>query len=220
MINKKIKKSIEEKAKKFFKGASGCHDWMHIERVRTLALKIGREEGADLDVLELAALLHDIGRKEEMEGKGKICHAARGAELAKKILAKHSVGAERIASIAHCVAAHRFRNGLAPETIEAKILFDADKLDSIGAIGIGRAFLFAGNAGSNNLYTGNERRLAKSGGDYSYSREDSAALEYEIKLKKLKNRMLTKTGKKMAAARHNFMEDYFKRFWKEIRGEA
>ncbi|MCK5061446.1 HD domain-containing protein [Candidatus Parcubacteria bacterium] len=219
MINKIIKEEIKEEAKFFFKEASGCHDWTHIERVTELALKIGEKENADLDILEIASLLHDIGRKEEMKNKGNFCHAEKGAELAKIILKKHKLNENDIEGILHCIIIHRYRNSHVPKTIEAKVLFDADKLDSIGAVGIARDFLFAGNAGSNNLYTGNEKELSKQDKDYSYTKEDSAILEYEIKLKKIKDKVITKTGKKIALERHNFMEIYFDRFWKEVKGE-
>ncbi|MCX6717058.1 MAG: hypothetical protein NTU76_00060 [Candidatus Taylorbacteria bacterium] len=106
-----------------------------------------------------------------------------------------------------------------PKTIEAKILFDADKLDSIGAVGVARDFLFAGNAGSGNLYTGNEKRLAKSDKNYDFTKEDSAILEYEIKLKYVKDKVITSTGKKIAKERHEFMKAFFERFWLEVKGE-
>jgi len=99
------------------------------------------------------------------------------------------------------------------------VLYDADKIDSIGAVGIGRDFLFAGSAGSNTLYTGNEKRLAKSSKDHSYTKEDSAVLEYEIKLKHIKNRMLTKTGRRVAKERSKYMDGFFKRFWIEVEGK-
>jgi uncharacterized protein len=219
MINNKIKQSIEEEAKIFFKNASGCHDWTHVERVLKLALKIGEKEGADLDILEVATLLHDIGRKSEMKNKGKFCHAEEGAKFAKNILKKYNLNKSTIDNILHCIISHRYRNSYIPNTIEAKVLYDADKLDSIGAVGIARDFLFAGNAGSNCLYTGNEKRLSKKEKDYSYGKEDSAILEYEIKLRKIKDKIITKTGKKIAKERHLFMKEYFKRFWKEIDGE-
>ena len=220
-----IIKEIEEVAKKYFKGASGCHDWSHVERVKNLALTIGKKEKADLKILEIAALLHDIGRKKEMELKNKICngkkycHAFEGAIEAEKILQDFNLSKDEIDNIVHCVKTHRFRNNDKPESIEAKVLFDADKLDSIGAVGIARDFLFAGNVGSNCLYTGNEKKLAKTGKDYSYTKEDSAILEYEIKLKHIKKRMLTKTGKKIARERDKFMKNYFKQFWLEVNGK-
>ncbi len=218
-ITKDLVAKIEVEARKFFKGASGCHDWSHVERVKKMALHIGKEEKADLCVIEIAALLHDIGRKEEMKAKGIFCHAEAGAKTARKILKKYDLDNDKIDNIVHSIEAHRYRNAKIPQTMEAKILFDSDKLDSIGAIGVARDFLFAGNAGSNCLYTGNEKELAKSGKDFSYTKEDSAILEYEIKLKHIKEKMLTKTGKKIAIARHDFMEKYFERFWKEVEGK-
>ncbi|HEX8974306.1 MAG TPA: HD domain-containing protein [Patescibacteria group bacterium] len=218
-ITKKLIQQIEKEALEYFVGASGCHDWSHVDRVRNLALHIGKKEKADLNMLEICAVLHDIGRRDEMKSKGKFCHAEAGAELASKILHKHKLSKEQIENIVHSIRSHRYRNSHIPSTLEAKILYDSDKLDSIGAIGVGRAFLFAGSFGSNNLYTGNEKKLAKSGKEHSYTKEDSPVLEYEIKLKHIKGKMLTKTGKAMAKQRHDFMEKFFKQFWWEIKGE-
>lgn len=218
-ITREFINKIEKEAKGYFKGASGCHDWTHIERVKVLALKIGKKEKADLKILEISTLLHDAGRRKEMKNKGKFCHAQKGAKLAEKILKKYKLNNEVIKNISHCILTHRYRNNHIPETIEAKVLFDADKLDSIGAIGVARDFLFAGNAGSNTLYTGNEKNLAKADKDYSYTKEDSAFLEYEIRLKNIKNKMLTEEGKRIARNRHIFMKEFFKRFWQEVKGK-
>lgn len=217
-IDKEIINKLELEAKKYFIGASGCHDWTHVERVKTLALKIGKQEKAQLDVLEIASLLHDIGRKKEMKKKGSFCHAEQGAKLSKKILRKYKIDEEKAENIVHCVITHRYRNSHKPETIEAKIIYDADKLDSLGAVGISRIFLFAGHSGSNILYTGNEKKLAKEEKSYSYTKEDSAFLEYEVKLKHIYKKMFTRTGKKMALKRHEFMKKYFIQFWKEVKG--
>jgi uncharacterized protein len=217
-INNKIIEEVKEKAKEFFVSASGCHDWSHVERVYNLALRIAKKEKADISVIKLAAYLHDVGRREEMQTKGKICHAEKGVEMAEKILEKYNLDKEIIENIKHCILAHRFRNDHRPATIEAKILFDADKLDSIGAVGVGRDFLFAGSSGSNCLYTGNEKKLVKNARDFTYSKEDSAFLEYYFKLKKVKSKILTKTGKKIAEERHNYMVNFFKRFELEIKG--
>ena len=217
-ISKELLKKVEMEARKYFEGASGCHDWSHVERVRATATRIAREEGADTGIVEVAALLHDIGRKEEMESRGAICHAEKGEALSREILGRLDFDREKIEAVAHCVLAHRSRNQHIPRTSEARTIFDADKLDSIGAVGVARDFLFAGNAGSNNLYTGNEKRLAKEGKDHSYTEEDSAILEYEVKLKYIKNAMMTRTGKRMAQDRHVFMKQFFERFWQEVRG--
>lgn len=218
-ISKTTIKQIETEARTFFENASGCHDWTHVERVRALALRIGKMETADLGILEIATLLHDIGRSYEMKkGSIKFCHAEMGAKMAIGILNKHNIAEEDRENILHCILAHRNRNSHKPNTKEAMVLFDADKLDSIGAIGVARDFLFAGMAGSKNLYTGNEKKLAKTGKDYSYTKEDSAVLEYEKMLKFVKNKIITKTGKKIAIERNKFMDEYFRRFWLEVEG--
>jgi uncharacterized domain HDIG len=216
-INKKILKQIETEAKKYFVNASGCHDWTHIERVYKLAMNIGRQEGADLKILAAACLLHDIGRRAEFVSRGKARHEVIGPKQADKILRRLKLDQNIIDNIVHCVAAHRYYNKLKPETLEAKVLFDADKLDSLGAVGVGRIFLFAGYF-KNPIYTGREKKLAKSGAGHSYSKEDTAVLEYEVKLKYVKDRILTAAGKKIAQGRHDFMVLFFKNFWEEVEG--
>jgi|SRR5680860_431386 len=218
MITKKIINQIEEEAKKYFINASGCHDWTHVERVRSLALKLGKKEGANLQILEIASLLHDIGRKQEMKSKGRFCHAETGEKEAEKILKKYKLNNQIVENILHCILTHRYRNNNIPKTIEAKVLFDADKIDSIGAVGIARNFLFAGNSGSNKLYTGNEQYLVKSVKNYSYTKEDSCLLEYELRLKDVKNKLLTKSGKEISKDRNKFMKEFFNRFKDEISG--
>jgi len=217
-INNKIINEIRNEAKKFFVSTYGCHDWSHVERVYNLTLRIAKKEKADVGIIKLAAYLHDIGRREEMQSKGKVDHAEKGVELAKEILVKHDLDQKTKENILHCILSHRYRNNYKPMTIEAKILFDADKLDSIGAVGIGRDFLFAGSSGSNCLYTGNEKKLAKNAREFAYTNEDSAFLEYFFKLRKIKSKIMTKTGKKIAEERHNYMVDFFKRFELEIKG--
>lgn len=219
MITKEILHKIQEEAKPYFIGASGCHDWTHVERVLKLALHIAKKEKANLDVVKVASLLHDVSRRDEMKARGGFCHAAAGAKTAEKILAKYKLAPDLAQNILHCIRAHRFRDAAhQPKTLEAKVLFDADKLDSIGAVGLGRAFLFAGGPGSGNLYTGNESHLSHIGQDHAYTKEDSAVLEYEFKLKKIKDQVLTRTGRRLACGRHKFMQDFFRQFWQEVEG--
>lgn len=218
-ISKNIIKKIREDARKYFINASGCHDWTHVERVLKLAERIGKKEKADLDTIEIAAILHDIGRRDEMRCKGRFCHAERGKKLAEKILKKYGIAGDKADNILHSILAHRSRNNHIPKTREAKAVFDADKLDSLGAVGAARIFLFAGNAGSGNLYTGNEKKIARSKKNYSYTKEDSAILEYEIKLKYIKNNMLTAEGRKIARERDGYLKKYFERFWQEVKAK-
>lgn len=218
MSKKELINKIEAEAKKYFVGASGCHDWTHVERVRALALRIGKKEKADLFVVEAAAFLHDIGRKEELKVKGGFCHAQKGGEMAEEILNKLGIEKDVVENIIHSIKTHRYRGNNIPKTLEARVIFDADKLDSIGAVGIARDFLFTGSVGSN-LYTGNEEKLSKENKDFTYTKEDSALLEYYVKLKFIYKKVLTKEGKKIAKERHKFMKDYFFRFNKEIKGK-
>jgi len=216
-INKQIIEKIRDKAKEYFVGGDSSHDWSHVERVHNLAIKIGKKEKANLNIVEIASYLHDVGRKEETDSKGKICHAEKGVEISKKILSKYNLDEEVVENILHCVLSHRHRNNHNPETIEAKVLFDADKLDGIGAVGIARDFLFAGIYNAP-LYTGREKEIYKEAKKYAYTKDDTAVLEYYHKLRYIKDKILTKTAKEFAKERHEYMEDFFKRLDKEIKG--
>jgi uncharacterized protein len=212
-LDERLIARIEAEARTFFRGARGSHDWDHTERVLLLALRIGKKEKADLEVLRLAALLHDIGRAEEDRTNGRVCHARRGAELARGILARHGVDRRTAARVVHCIRTHRFRQKAAPKTLEARVLFDADKLDSIGAVGIGRAFLFAGEVGARLHNKGAEIAKTK-----PYTREDTAFREFVVKLGRIKDRVHTAEGRRIAAERHRFMVAFFDRLDKETDG--
>lgn len=202
-------------AEQFRDGEGGCHGPDHTMRVHRTALHIGRLMGARLDVLSAAALLHDIGRPYEKKEKGRICHAEKGAELAREILQDLDFSPVQIKEIVHCIETHRYRGDKAPKSLEARILFDADKLDSIGAIGIGRAFLFAGQVGAK-LHNSDSDIV----GSLSYSTEDTAYREFKVKLSKVKDRLLTPEGRRLAEERHAFMESFFQRLEREINGTA
>ncbi len=191
----------------------GCHGPDHAERVHATVLAMGKELGADLKILSAAALLHDIGRAEESRSRGQLCHAALGAAMAEPLLIELGFAREMVAAIRHCIATHRYRDDSRPESLEAQILFDADKLDSLGAIGIGRAFLFAGQVGAR-LHN-DELALADS---LAYSLEDTAYREFKVKLCRLPERMLTPIGRKLAEERQQFMQEFFSRLDAEISG--
>lgn len=215
MGDKNFLETFSSIARRHFDDARGSHGWDHVERVFKLCEHIGPLEGCDMTVLSLAALLHDIGRHESDKASGSVCHAELGAEMARTELENAGVSPEIVSAVVHCVATHRFRGGAEPSTIEARVLFDADKLDGIGAVGIGRAFLFAGEVGA---------RLHDPHADHDatepYGREDTAHREYMVKLRHIKDRLLTNTGKAMASARHRFMEEFFERLDAETRGEV
>ncbi|HIJ78185.1 MAG TPA: HD domain-containing protein [Deltaproteobacteria bacterium] len=213
VLSPKLIDQLLDISREYSETEGGCHGYDHSERVHTLALHIGRLMNARLDILSAAALLHDIGRQYETKSQGKICHALKGAEMAKAILTELKFPEDIQQEIIHCIESHRYRNNNIPQSLEAKILFDADKLDSIGAIGIGRAFLFAGQVGAR-LHN-QEVDIEKTS---SYTREDTAYREFLVKLSKVKDKMLTPEGKRLALERHEFMEIYFKRLEKEING--
>lgn len=210
----KLMENIIKEAKTFFSNTRGSHDWEHTERVYNLCIQIGKKENADFEILKPAAILHDIGREYEDKSNGEICHAEKGAVLARELLKKYNLEKEKIDKIIHCIESHRFRGNKVPVSKEAKILFDSDKLDSIGAVGIGRAFLFAGEVGAklHNRDVDIERTKP-------YTKEDTAYREFILKLKKIKDRMLTTEGKKIAEERHDFMVNFFDRLNKEFDGK-
>ncbi len=191
----------------------GSHGPDHSERVFQTAMAMGRTMAARLNILAPAALLHDIGRNRESRSQGGICHAEQGALMAEPILLKLGYNEADRADICHCIRAHRFRCTVRPDSLEAKILFDADKLDSIGAIGIGRAFLFAGQIGSR-LHNAELDPAATA----SYSTEDTAYREFQVKMSRVKDQMLTPIGQRLALRRHEFMELFFDELNREIYG--
>lgn len=201
-------------AKSCFDKASGSHDWDHTLRVFRLCEIMGPAENADMDVLGAAAYLHDIGRALQDASNGAICHAEKGAQMAEPVVQALPLSKKQKRNIIHCIRSHRFRSHHKPSTIEAKVLFDADKLDAIGAIGVARAFLFAGEVGA---------RLHNPDLDAEdsrpYSVDDTGYREFRIKLCKIKDRMLTAEGRKWARERHAFMDDFFNRFLAEYEGK-
>ncbi|MFA4647688.1 HD domain-containing protein [Pyrococcus kukulkanii] len=168
----------------------GSHGLSHTLRVLKLSLYIGSQEGADLEVLALASLLHDVARP--LEDKGAIeDHAKESAKIAGEVLKGHP----KVREVVHAIEAHRFSNKIRPKTLEAKILSDADKIDALGAVGVARVFMYSGEHGR--------------------SIEDSIK-HFKEKILKLKDLMYTDTGKRIAQERHKFVEMFLKQLEKEL----
>lgn len=203
-----------ERARVLYRGADAAHDFDHVLRVLALVRRIGPAEGADMRLLEAATLLHDIARAEE--GHTGVDHAQAGAEQAREIVRSWGYSIEEAEAIAQAIAAHRFRSGVPPESVEARVLYDADKLDAIGAIGIGRAFAFAGQKG--------QRLWTPVPAEATASREIdhaswSPSVEFAVKLSRLADSLYTETARAIARERHAFMVDFFRRLEAEVRGE-
>jgi uncharacterized protein len=194
--------------KKRLEHAPGCHDFSHTERVMHNAeILLKAHPEADADTVRLAALLHDIARPDELQAKGKICHAECGAATAGELLNEHRFNdPELVERVSNAILRHRFRRNNPPQNLEDRIIYDADKLDSIGAVGIGRAFHFAGREGAK-LHNSEDAAI----NSVAYSREDSAYREYLVKLRHIPERMLTAAGRELAAERAGFMDEFFQR---------
>ena len=196
-----------EQARVFYTEGDAAHDFDHVLRVTTLAVKIAKAEGADVEIVRTAALLHDIGLD-----NGRISHEEAAAQRVHDILADEPW--EKVEAVAQAIRSHRFRVGPPPQTLEAKCLFDADKLDAIGAIGVGRAFAYSGATGQRLWAEVPEGYEEHKGGEHT------PAHEFVVKLAKIKDRLTTETGRRIGQERHEFMAAFFARLEAEVRGKA
>lgn len=189
-----------------------AHDKDHVYRVLYTAMEIADGEKVNRDVLIAACLLHDIARKDQLENPA-FCHAEKGAERAEQFLLENGFAPEFAAHVRDCIYTHRFRKAMPPESMEAKILFDADKLDVTGAIGIARTLMYR-SAVEEPLYT-----LLPDGtvSDGSGDVPDSFFREYRFKLEKIYDRFYTEKGRQMAAGRRQAAENYYRSLYAEIR---
>jgi uncharacterized protein len=197
-------------------GDSTGHDWSHIERVRNTALNIARQEGADLFVVELAALLHDVADWKFAEGD----HTA-SPRAARRWLQSLPVAPSVIDHVEDIVATLSFKGaGVATpmKTLEGQIVQDADRLDALGAIGIARTFAYGGHKGQAMHDPAIRPQRHESFDAYKKNVGTTINHFYE-KLLLLKDRMNTATGKRLAAERHAYMEQYLEQFFAEWKAE-
>lgn len=188
-----------------------AHDREHVYRVLYTALMIAEtEKTADLDVLVCACLLHDIGRKEQFANP-KLCHAHVGGEKAYRFLTQNGYGQEFAEQVRHCIVSHRFRENNQPETLEAKILFDADKLDAAGAMGVARTLLYQGHEGEPLYSLTPDGRVSDGAADTA----PSFFHEYKYKLEKLYDRFYTKRGRELALSRKCAAQNFYDALLKE-----
>jgi uncharacterized protein len=203
-----------------------AHNMDHVLRVYNLALHLAKGENVDLDVLKAAALLHDIARvKEDNDQTGQTDHAILSAEMCVQILKEVNFSAEKIKHVQDCIISHRYRTGNEPKTLEAKILFDADKLDTIGAIGIARSFVWVGGNKAK-IYSDidldkyiAENLGGKINGRIQDKTKHSPQIEYKTKLVFLAEKLNTAKAKEVCKERLEFFENFLKRLEQEIKGE-
>lgn len=196
--------------------AEGGHDWWHIYRVWQSAKRIAAKEKADLLVVELGALLHDIADSKFHEGDETI-----GPRKAREFLESHEVDESIINQVIEIIEKISFKGGFnstVQASIELKVVQDADRLDAIGAIGIARAFNYGGFKNRAMYDPEIKPAIFKNREEYKKSNGPTINHFYE-KLLLLKDRMNTDTGKEMAATRHDFMVAYLDEFYKEWEGE-
>lgn len=213
-----------DRARNWYPQQDAVHGFDHVLRVLALAERLGVMEGADLEIVRTAALLHDI---EPPAGSGpagpnadiRAGHHLSAAEFAAELLLSEGWTAERTAAVQHCIRSHRFRDGREPpQSVEAQVLFDADKLDAIGAIGAARAIAYAAQAGQP-VYAAPSDHFLQTG-EKLPGEAHSAYHEYLFKLVKIKERLYTASGRRMAEERHRYMDEFFERLGREISGTA
>lgn len=206
-----------EQARTWYTDDDPVHDFAHVMRVYHMAERIGIAEGANLDILRAAALLHDAeGSTSGSDTRASHHHSS--AEFAAQVLAQEGWPSERIAAVQHCIRAHRFRgDGETPQTLEARILFDADKLDVIGAIGVARVIAYATLNQQPVFFLPSQKFLEH--GELEPGEPHSAYHEYIFKLRKIKDRLNTPSARAMAAERDQYISDYFLRLQLELKGE-
>ncbi len=185
-----------EKIVKLIMPEDPCHGVEHVLRVRDLALKLGEAvpEPVDREVLEIAALLHDIGRVAASSN-----HAERSAEIARLLLELAGYPRDRIDRVVEAILAHSYSGRRPALSIEAKVLSDADKLDALGAIGVARVFAYGGRI---------DRSL------------EASIHHFREKILRLKELMYTEVGRAMAEKRHRFVEEFLERLRQELEAES
>lgn len=207
-----------EQAGAWYADADPVHDFNHIRRVLALAERLAPAVGADLEIVRAAVLLHDAHGAAPEAAAGRASHHLDSAEFAGEILRAEGWSAERIAAVQHCIRAHRFRGTESPQTPEAQVVFDSDKLDVLGAIGVARAMAYAALAGQ--PLTGEPSAQFRATGQGEPGEPHTPYHEHLFKLAKIKDRLYTPAARALAAERHRYLDEYFARLALEVKGEA
>lgn len=189
----------------------GAHDCQHIYRVLYSALDIAKDYKVDMDVLIAACLLHDIGREAQFKNK-KCNHAVVGADMAYKYLCELGWDQSKANHVKECISTHRYRSDNLLKTIEAKILFDADKLDVTGALGIARTMAYKGIVSEPFYSVDDSGNVLDGNGD----EPPSFFKEYNWKLKNVYDKFFTNRAKEIAEKRRKTSIDFYESMYKEV----
>lgn len=208
-----------EEARLWYKNADLVHDFDHVLRVYRLAERLAFAEGADIEIVKAAALLHDSrGSSPLGDNNTREEHHILSAQFAGEVLTRKGWPMEKISAVQHCIRAHRFRSKEdKPQTVEAQVIFDADKLDVLGAIGAARTIAFGVLAGQP-IYAEPSEQFIQTGIKHA-GEPHSSYHEFLFKLQKVSDRMFTKSGKALAKARHAFLVNFYKQLQAEVRGD-
>jgi uncharacterized protein len=200
--------------KEKLKDESSGHDWYHIYRVKKLAENIAEQEGADHFICVMAALLHDIA-DEKIAGTEE-----KGLQEVRLWLESIAVENQYLEQIISIISTMSFKGGnqSAMQTLEGQVVQDADRLDAIGAIGIGRTFAYSG-ANGQLMYDPEIPVREKMTKDQYRNEKSTAVNHFYEKLLKLKNTMNTTYAKKLANERHAFLESFLEQFFGEWEGK-
>lgn len=190
-----------------------AHDILHVYRVANQAMVIAQNYGNDVDndVLLISCLLHDIGRNAQFENPT-LCHAQVGADMAYQFLSSLGFEEDFCSKVHHCIKSHRYRGNNAPESIEAKILFDSDKLDITGALGISRTLLYKGQV-NEPLYVLDEKNVIYT---TESAQPESFLKEYHFKLSKVYEKFYTREAFSIAQKRKRLTESFYEELINEI----
>lgn len=202
-----------EQARAWYPENDPVHGFDHVMRVYRTAVHLAQELRADLDMVQAAALLHDA-RGAAPGSPGRTTHELTSAEFARSVLGEEGWRESRIAAVEHCIRAHRYRGRERPSSLEAKILFDADKLDVLGAFGIARTIAYAVQAGQPTYSRPSERFMRE--GRRGSEEPHSAYHEYLFKLQHVSDMLHTDIAVEVARER----EDLLRRFFEALQQES
>ena len=207
-----------EEARSWYEEDDPVHGFDHVLRVLHVAERLGSELGADMVILRAAALLHDAEGAHPNQGDRRQEHEKTSAGFAGHVLKDKGWDPERIDAVEHCIRAHRFRGEEAPRSLEAEILFDADKLDVNGAFGVARTIGYAIQAGQPIFAEPSEQFMSE--GESEPGERHSAYHEYLYKLRRIQGLLHSEQARRLGEGRDRVLRIFFEQLAAEARGEA